>query len=79
MELKSALSLKTVNKQLGVRISALRLGYASQSQYKIPYTLPIFSGLDETSCFSTFAMRDVSVYEFFLKKGRKIVKLNSSW
>ena len=36
--LKSVLCLQTVNKQLGVRISALRLGYAGQSQYKILHT-----------------------------------------
>ena len=35
--LKSVLPLKTVNKQLDVRISALRLGYAGQSQYKVRY------------------------------------------
>ena len=34
---KSVLSLKTVNKQLDVPISALRLGYPGQSQYKIRY------------------------------------------
>ena len=52
MHLKSVLSLKTVNKQLVVRISALRLGYASQTQCEIPYTLSIFSDLDETSYFN---------------------------
>ena len=35
--LKSVLSLKTVNKQLDVPVSALRLGYAGQSQYGIWY------------------------------------------
>ena len=33
--------------------SALRLGYASQSQYEILYIQRIFSGLDETSHFRT--------------------------
>ena len=35
IELKSILSLKTVNKQLDVRISALRLEYTGYSQYEI--------------------------------------------
>ena len=35
--LKSVLSLKTVNKQLDVPISALRLGYTGQSRYEIRY------------------------------------------
>ena len=50
--LKSVLSLKTVNKQLDVPFSALRLGYAGQSQYEFRNTQPIFSGLDESSHFS---------------------------
>ena len=35
--IKSILSLKTVNKQLNVQISALRLSYTGQSQYEIWY------------------------------------------
>ena len=50
-DLKSFFSLKTVNKQLGKRTSALRLGYTGQSQYEIPYTQPIFYELDKTSLF----------------------------
>ena len=64
--LKSVLSLKMVNKQLDVQISALSLGYASQSQYEIPYTQPIFSGLDETSHFSSLPIPCTGIVVYYI-------------
>ena len=75
-KLKSVLSLKTVNKQLGERISALRLGYASQSQYKITYSLPIFSGLHKTSHFNLNAKANINLDNPYVRRGVRMARVS---